>query len=457
MEQIHDLASRNKDFVEPFRWTRNLMAKRLFCLVLALMCLGLPVRAGFVPHASLNQIADKSDVLVAGEVLEVQPVKAVPNSSITAVNTKATVRVLRAYPAEAITSPTIEVEYRTFGPQWQKDAQGRLFTTDMSFSASPSLRVGQRVVLPLNKPAVAGKAWPFSIAAGLDLLVPVALRAPGFEATTSRLDFLENELAGALAQGDARELRPAIDYLFNVELYSYGAAGKALPDAIYRRAAARIGEDEGRWLDIAVAALQNISRTTPRSSIAQMRVGTKGQRPNKYWPLLTQALGHLHAPSSTRFDQEKLIAALIAAKADVMLAENYSTNPQVLRYFGNGLAQGQPESLRRIMALLDNPARTVSWHPLILAALTGARRALAEKRPFAKTPFYEAVTLIRKYGDAGDWQFYRSELRRAQHSDFKRFAALYGPVRAKRPAPGTFARFRRPALRSPDKVASART
>lgn len=432
------------------------MTKRFFCLVLTLMCLGLPVRAGFVPHASLNQIADKSDVLVAGEVLEVQPVKAVPNSSLKAANTKATVRVLRAYPAEAITSPTIQVEYRTFGPQWQKDAQGRLFTTDMSFTASPSLRVGQRVVLPLNKPAVAAEAWPFSIAEGLDLLVPIALRAPGFEAATSRLDFLENELAGALAQGDARELRAAVDYLFNVEFYSYGAAGKALPDAIYRRAAARIGDDEGRWLDIAVSSLQNISRTTPRGSIAQFRVATKGQRPNKYWPLLTQALRHLHAPSSTRFDQEKLIAALIAAKADVMLAENYSTNPQVLRYFGNGLAQGQPESLRRIMALLDNPARAVSSHPLILAALTGARRALAEKRPFAKTPFYEAVTLIRKYGDAGDWQFYMSELRRAQHTDSKRFAALYGPVRAMRPATGTFARFRRPALRSPDKVASAR-
>lgn len=455
MEQIHDLAGRNKDFVEPFRWTRNLMTKRLFCLVLALMCLGLPVRAGYVPHASLNQIADKSDVLVAGEVLEVQPVKAVPNSSLKAANTKATVRVLRAYPAEAITSPTIQVEYRTFGPQWQKDAQGRLFTTDMSFSASPSLRVGQRVVLPLNKPAASG-AWPFSIAEGLDLLVPIALRAPSFGAATSRLDFLKNELAGALSSGGAKELRAAVDYLFNVEFYSYGAAGKALPDAIYRRAAARIGEDEGRWLDIAVASLQNISRTTPRRGVAQMRVGAKGQRPNKYWPLLTQALRHLHAPSSTRFDQEKLIAALIAAKADVMLAENYSTNPQVLRYFGNGLAQGQPESLRRIMALLDNPARAVSSHPLILVALTGARRALAEKRPFAKTPFYEAVTLIRKYGDAGDWQFYMSELRRAQHTDSKRFAALYGPVRAMRPAPGTFARFRRPALRSPDKVAAAR-
>lgn len=397
------------------------MVKRFLCLVLAAMCfVVLPARAGYVPHATLSQIADKSDVLVAGEVLEVQRVAGCSIYWGTPI-TRAKVRVLRAYPPETIMSPTIQVEYRNAGPQWTKNQIGNL-------SAVPFLIVGQGVVFPLNKPVEAGGAWPFSFEKGLNLMVPIALGAPAFEAATSRLDFLQNELAGALAQGDAGELRAAVDYLFEVEFHSSGAAGKALPDAIYRRAGTRIGDDENRWLDIAVAALQNISRTTPRRGVADFRAATKGQRPNKYWPLLTQALRHLHPPSSTRFDQEKLVAALVEAKADIVLAENYPTHPQVLRYFEMGLAAGQSESLRRIMALLDNPARAVRSHPLIPMALLGARRALAEKRPFAKTPLYEAVTLIRKYGDARDWQFYMSELRRAQHADFKRFEILYRSV-----------------------------
>ena len=200
---------------------------------------------------------------------------------------------------------------------------------------------------------------------------------------------------------------------------------------IYRRAAAQIGDDKighKRWIDIAVLALQNISRMTPRKNIAELRVATKGQRPGQYWPLLSQALQHINIASSTRFDEEKLIAALLEANADIVLSENYPNHPQVLRYLENGLAQGQTASLRRIMALLDNRARAVTVHPLIPAALLGARRALAEKRPTNETPFYEAVTIIRKYGDEKDWQFYMSELRRAQHTDLRRFERLYSPA-----------------------------
>ena len=210
------------------------MFKRLFRVLLVSMCCVIPAQADFVPNATLYQIADKSDVLVAGEVLEVRPAVTNAKSTDSTSVFNAKIRVLRAYPAQTITSPTIEVQYRGFAASKVTDSRGReSFLTFTSFAlAAPALGVGQHVVLPLDKSTQEGAPWPFSIAEGTNLLVPIALDAPLLQTPTSRLDFLQNELAGAISVGNAGELRRAVDYLFDVEFFSRGEAKNFLTDEI---------------------------------------------------------------------------------------------------------------------------------------------------------------------------------------------------------------------------------
>jgi len=197
----------------------------LFC---AMTTVATRAHAGFVKTVSPGQIAALSDVVATVEVVSVEPIEhsqAEIKSAQTDIlvrrnwkNTRATVRVLRAFPADAFApsekTSLVNIEYSMRDMEMFHGKDGSFGSFDAAYAAVPILHPNDRVVLPLAKPVAPSLAWTLCPGDGVGLIVP-ALAAPLQNATpTTRLQFLENEIVNALVNGSTQRQPPPPRALF---------------------------------------------------------------------------------------------------------------------------------------------------------------------------------------------------------------------------------------------------
>jgi hypothetical protein len=423
-------------------------ASRNFLIaVFVLWCplnLTIPVQAGYVPFWNLNEIADKAEVLAVGEVVKVDVMSrtAAERSprKIPLRRLRATIHILRSFARSSqgasqstpLAGHDIKIDFESL--DWLR----RVVLTDARAMSMPVMAVGQRLVFPLRKAVSVmesgtdesgaegtgtDETWRLIGEDGTNLLLPATSEGLPDAQPRTPLAFLQAELAAGLVKGQYVDVQRMVVYLFGAEFQSHGPAAKKPLDAIYEDVARRIGNDEARWRDIAVASYNEVSHCTPRSSIARMREMQAGQRPCTYWPLTAQALRRMGAHSFN----DLMVNGLIEHGAPTALAENYPLHPATLKFFGAGLEEGEPKVLEHVLYLLDNPARKVRSHPLVPVALAGARRFVRERRRDSRG-LYAACTIIRKYGTAQDFALLTDEVRRSQRADRKLYGQLWGSM-----------------------------
>jgi len=368
---------------------------------------------------TLEEIAGKSDVLAVAEVLDTRKVRSVPAAQSRfgcAINERsARVRVLRVHsqggaPIGLKRGEVLAIRY--WAIDWTK-TQG--IANGPSF---PDFRKGEIHVFPLRRREGAGPDR-FELLSDEDfnLLVPAARKRLPVDNIDMGIEFLRAELAGALAKGRYADIVRAGEYLSSMH------DGAALAP-ISRLVAKQVGNDEERWLDIAVACY--CAMPLQRSGIDDLLRDGKRKRP----------LERLIATALVEAGDNGLDARIIAKAIEhaplhawgtgITLQQNYPRHPVTFERLGEALANGVPGALHVARTLVRD-----AEHPLLPAALPAARRRLLVRERLERSDWgafgtlRPACELIRDYGSDDDLAVLVDEVRRAQKADRTRYVMLW--------------------------------
>ena len=227
-------------------------------------------------------------------------------------------------------------------------------------------------------------------------------------------------MAGALAKGRYADIVRMGRYLSSMH------DGAALAP-VSRLVTRHVGEDEERWLDIAVACY--CAMPMQRSKIDDLLRDGKRKRP----------LERLIATALVEAGDNGLDARIIAKAIEhaplhawgtgVTLQLNYPRHPATIEGLGEALARDVPEALCVARTLVRD-----AEHPLLPAALPAARRRLLVRERLERSDWgafgtlRPACELIRDYGSDDDLAVLVDEVRRAQKADRTRYMMLWRSV-----------------------------
>ncbi len=360
---------------------------------------------------SPQRIADEAEVIVVGEVVEVTEAGRIPaeqtqwNAAL--LDMRAQVRVLRVYPHTEETKPAggdlITVPYLAI--DWENTRgliNGPFFT---------EFRAGDVYAFPLRRANGQPEAgWKLIAEEDNGLLVPCAKEAIEAPRDTG-VEFLQAELAAAFAQGRYSDVYKAGKYL-----HELGSGYRTWP--LYILIARHVGNDEARWLDIAVATC--CAMPMPRPTIEQLRQGQGLRRPQGI--LASRVLRRV---SDHNLD-DRIIATAIEHAAvhqwgtGVLLSQNYRRHPTAVRLLTEALQARRPEAVYVAQSIIKE-----ADHPLVPPAVRAAIRVLRAEEAVEFNNLRAACELIRDYGDEGDFDILLEEIEAAQTTDRDRYKRLW--------------------------------
>jgi len=366
---------------------------------------------------TLQEIAEKTDAIVVGEVLEVKVARSIPPEEThwktPLLEMNARVRVLRSF-ADGIRlslSPGPELLLTYSAIDWSRTdrvANGPQF---------PELQVGNVFAFPLQ--GAADPARPERKLIGEEdpgLLVPCLRQPPEGEAARSGEESLLAELANTLRRGSYADAYEAAKY--------GGHASEALRGA-YDLLVGAVDEDQ--WLRIFVASYCALPPQRP--TMAEMLEGSTGGR--SYAAFAVRALGHLEREGldDRVIETATRNMAVSSWGTAVTLKLNYPRHPTALALLTDALNEDRSGALDIADFLVDE--RT---HPLIPAAVEASGRVLRKRdridlRDRATWASFGALRsacqLIRRWGDDEAFEALLDEFRTAREEDRPRFVAMW--------------------------------
>jgi hypothetical protein len=386
-------------------------------VVAALLSICSPVCARPVHRWTPEEIAEKADVIVVGEVLEVGVARSIPPGEThwqtPLLEMTARIRVLRSF-ADGIQlsvsrSPEFLLSYSAI--DWSRTdgvANGPEF---------PELEVGDVFAFPLQE--AADPARPERKLIGEEdtgLLVPCLREPPEGEVGGNGERFLLAELANTLRRGSYAEAHEAAKY--------GGHASEALQGA-YDLLVGTVNENQ--WLPIFVASY--CALPLPRPTMAEMLEGSTGDRP--YAAFALRALGHLEREGLDDRVIETAIRNMAVSSwgTALTLKLNYPRHPTATALLTDALNEDRSGALDIADFLVED-----GTHPLVPVALEAASRWLRKRdRVDLKDratwggfgALRSACQLIRRWGDEEAFAVLLDEFRRAREGDRARFAALW--------------------------------
>lgn len=385
---------------------------RLPAIVAALLAALLPraAQARMVRLWGIENIAREADAIVVGEVLRVSVTGTIaqdqPPWRLPLLQKVASVRVLRAFSAPGTARPregaTIVLAYLALDERKSEGHfDGPIF---------PTLAAGDVFALPLRGAVLAhSERWELLDQEDVGLLVPCVGRPLGARPPGTALAFLESELAGTFALGGYADIYKAARYL------AYPLDAQVL-GTVYDLIARRVGDDQARWLDIAVASY--CASGTPPPPLAQLLAAGPNAIPERM-ALAAKALSHVTGPDlEARFLKVVVQhASLDLWRAGNALLLNYS--PAALQLVKEALHDDAPGSLYLAHLLIADKAPSLA--PEMVAT---ARRVLLRRGKGPNPDLGIACWVIHHYGGEETFALVLDEITKAQHRDPARYATL---------------------------------
>lgn len=432
----------------------------LSCFVLWSVCLMSPRPArAFALHVwSPQELVNASDVLAVVEVLKPEGAPAPPAGATQpqfALSPQIRVRVLRSF-ADSPQSAIADGEEIIVNRSRQEITMGETFARGKGWSGPfdrnsfGGLAPGQIVILPLKAEANATQPdaatdtspaptdapeaavatmWRLAAEGGTGVYVPAtrgeSVTSAAVTKAKSAIEFLGIEVADSLMSEQVDDRSRAAGYLNDASRGGLNVTNVAPIDVISRRLESEVGTDKARWLDIFTSLY--LSTGTPRPLIADLLSDNKKRKLNwnrSFWNLATDVLKRADGD-----DLEDRLVLNFASNdkrswaAATALESNYPLHPATLKFFGEGLEEARPESLERVLILLDDAEKDRD-HPLVPIALRAARTVL--NRPqLEPRGLWQACALIRRFGSEHDLALLIDDFKTSQKTNRNRFRALW--------------------------------
>ncbi len=374
---------------------------------------------------TLGGLAEKSDLLVVCEVTKIEDLRTEKSEQWNAMVTtrRATLRVLRGIqPADgsAATMEELTVEYPALAAGQEAAPNGPQF---------PVLAEGQLSLFPLKH--VEG-GWRFVSQEDAAMIMPAARRPIAAQPETPR-DYLLNELAGALLNGDYQTMVLAGKYLgevgAEVPLPVHGTSVRAhavppVADAVFALIRSDIGESamqlDTRWVQMGMATYMAAGTTLPLADLLADDAPVS--------PPLQMARLALRKAGPRDLDQ-RIIRLLIAHQEDpgaalrtaATIAVNYASDPDLIAYERMAISDQKPGA----MAVADLLV-TDSSGPFAARAMMAAHDILdGNSKSFAHAADPEttrhAVALLLRVGSDDDFAFFLDQISRAKTESSPRY------------------------------------
>jgi hypothetical protein len=384
----------------------------------ALVLAGAAYARAQVVVETLNDLVNKSDLLVVCEVTKIEDVRTEKSERWNAMITtrRATLRVLRGItPADgaSVTEEELTVEYPAL-------KEGEAPANKPKF---PVLAEGELSLFPLKR---AEGGWRFVSEDAAALVMPAARRPIAARPETPR-DYLLHELAGALVNGDYPTMWRAGKYLgdlgteVSLPVQPTGAPARPMApvaDAVFALIRGEIGETglrlDTRWVQIGTAAYMSADPTPP--AIADLLADDAPVTA----PLQLARLAFRKA--GERDLDQRIMRLIVAHQEDpgaarrtaTAITTNYALNPEMIGLERSAIMDDKPGA----MAVADLLVKDLT-SPFAERAAAAAREILDSKsKPYAQDVNPEAarhaVALLLRVGSDDDFAFFLDQIRRAK-------------------------------------------
>jgi hypothetical protein len=318
---------------------------------------------------------------------------------------RATLRVLRTFPQNAIRDRQINLDFEAH----PKGDNG------MSGPALPLIVQGAVLILPLElNPDPRHLPWRLIVDRGVGLVIPAITQGPDPKPTPPNgQDFILDEIASALSRGTSRQVLTVSSYLSmqTTQLFS---------PQLMQLLESYIGNDGDRWALVAASLLSSVR--VPRPTVAQFRtlsIAVRGTQ--NTWSIFALVLQHLGESSQAKnrlIHQTLLISDINSWGAAVTLRE-FAQYPILVRELTAMLKEERPGSLfvaHEMIAAgqksLSDPAITLSLHYI---------KTLTTESPELRS----ACSTLRDFGSDQQFAQLVSEIKNTQYLNTPRYDALW--------------------------------
>jgi hypothetical protein len=318
---------------------------------------------------------------------------------------RATLRVLRTFPKNAIRDRQINLDFEAH-PEGDNG---------MSGPALPLIVQGAVLILPLKlNPDPRHLPWRLVMDRGTGLVIPAITQGPEPTATPNNgQDFILDEIASALSRGTSRQVLTESSYLSmeTTQLFS---------PQLMQLLQSSIGNDGDRWALVAASLISSVG--VPRPPVAQLRtlsIAVRGTQ--NIWSIFALVLQHLGQSSQAKkrlIHQTLLVSETNSWGAAVTLRE-FAQDPILVHELTAMLNEERPGSLfvaHEMIAAgqksLSGPAITLSLHYI---------KTLTTKSPELSS----ACSTLRDFGSDQQFGQLVSEIKNAQYLNTLHYDALW--------------------------------
>ena len=361
-----------------------------------------------------KRIVAKAEVLVVAEVLEVTEQEHVAKErnrwKIPLLHMNARIRVKRFFEisgkhtireAEPITLTYCAIDWENC----------KAIVNGPNF---PDLSHGDIVVFPLRKTIRQGQdSWELIHEEDFGLLTPAVIEQLRLDSEVKTgIAFLRSELAGAFSTGRYETVFKAARYLSH--LYDWDKQFEETCKLIARH----VGDDQDRWLSIAVACYSAMGM--PRPKIGDLP--TSAEHRGLQAALAARALGHIDVDGlDDRFIALSMKQCTIHTWGTaVTISVNYSGHPTAIQFLKKALEAPTPEAVYIARYIIKEKG-----HPLCDAAVNAAASVLTQPDTSDSSGFRAACELIRDYGDEKAFALLLEDIRESQKTDRERYMKLW--------------------------------
>jgi hypothetical protein len=278
----------------------------------------------------------------------------------------------------------------------------------------PTFEKSQRAVFPLEPSKERPDRWVLFAAEGMNVTVPATGKEWRSEdSPITPHDFIVSELINALANGSSTEQFAASNYMGG--LY-------AVPTEAHRLLDAAIGNDEERWLAVAVSLVSSLG--IPRPSLAEM-MSDAVEKNFLRRPMLAVLADALQKGAKREFP-DRLITKLVDdasvhAWGSATTLVEFKDSPVLSARLGDALDWNRRGAVTIAWSLVRNGQRS-----LLRQSLAAAQKLVMNPGPVNMSELQAASGLVRDYGDDAQFGALVATLRRLKTADVEQYRKLFG-------------------------------
>lgn len=277
----------------------------------------------------------------------------------------------------------------------------------------PTLEKRQRAVFPLSPSKERPDRWALFAEEGANVTVPaIGKEWRRDEGPVTPDEFIVSELINVLANGSSAEQFTATNYM-------RGLFG--VPTEAQRLLDVAIGNDEERWLAVAVSLVSSLG--APRPKLAEIMLGAveKESFRGTILPLLAHAL----QKGAKREFPDRLITKLVDdasvhvwGSATTLI--EFKDSPVLIKRLGDALSRNREGSVTIAWSLVRNGQRS-----LLRPALAAAQKLVMNPGAVNMSELLAASGLLRDYGDDDQFGALVATLQRFKTTDVEQYRKLF--------------------------------